>query len=62
MSYKDTPFEADTKVVNPFGEHVWLKQKHQSNNESYLTDCCLVGAECDHHAKLANSQRAQGEE
>ncbi len=42
--------QADTKVTNHQGEHVWLRQINEG-----VTECCLVSAPCDRHAKIAKS-------
>lgn len=50
----------DRQVVNPFGDHVWLKQMPPllpSLPKGYVTECCFVDNPCDHH----RSQTAEGD-
>ena len=57
-------WEEDTKVVNHFGEHVWLKAlfvnvEYESVDPRIpgarrigITECCSVAASCTRHREL----------
>lgn len=41
----------DMAVINPFGEHVWLKPCYDANGARIgVTDCCSVDDPCPRHA------------
>jgi len=43
-------WEADTKIVNHFHEHVWLKTLFDADGKRMgITECCLVEDPCGHH-------------
>jgi hypothetical protein len=46
----------DMKVVNDFGEHVWLKPYIKNGKRIGITDCCFVDNPCEHHAKLQQEE------
>ncbi len=45
-------WKPDTKVVNDFGEYVWLKRLFQDEKQIGITDCCFVEAPCRHHTEI----------
>lgn len=42
----------DKKVVNHFGEHVWLKACIVDGKRLGVTDCCFVDSPCERHAAM----------
>jgi len=55
---KTLRWEADMKVVNDFGEHVWLKPHYLNGKRIGITDCCFVDSPCERHRAL-NKQQAE---
>jgi len=49
-------WKEDMKVLNAFGEHVWLKPLLVDGKRIGITDCCFVSDPCDHHKKIAAIQ------
>lgn len=47
-------WKPDTKVVNPFGEYVWLKRLFRDEKQIGITDCCFVAAPCRFHLQVQN--------
>jgi hypothetical protein len=47
-------WKEDQAVINPFGEHVWLKPHFVDGQRTGITDCCFVDDPCEHHQRLAN--------
>jgi hypothetical protein len=46
---------ADRCVINPFGEHVWLKQVTATESiPAHITDCCPVDEPCERHRRMAS--------
>lgn len=45
-------WKEDTKVVNAFGEHVWLKPCFLNGKRIGITDCCFVNSPCEWHFAL----------
>jgi hypothetical protein len=41
--------QADTKIKNHEGEHVWLKRI-----KGGVTECCPVDTPCDYHKRLTH--------
>ena len=64
-------WKPDQQIINPFGEHVWLKQVTREECErdfreagldpakahAYITYCCYVGDECDRHKPLSDTRQ-----
>lgn len=49
-------WKADMKIVNDFGEHVWLKPLIVNDKRIGITDCCFVDNPCERHAKLQQEE------
>ena len=48
-------WKEDTKVITPFGEHVWLKPCYNAVGKRIgITECCFVNDPCEHHKKVAS--------
>lgn len=45
-------WKPDQQIINPFGEHVWLKQM-----PGYITDCCFASEPCDRHAGPTDKEK-----
>ena len=45
-------WKPDTKVVNDFGEYVWLKRLFQDGKQIGITDCCFVETSCHRHTEI----------
>ena len=48
-------WRADQIITNHFGERVWLRQSDARS----ITDCCLVVAPCEYHARLVQPAPAK---
>jgi len=70
--YRSLNWKADMKIINDFGEHVWLKPLYVDNNykavepshpeakRSGITDCCFVNNPCDRHKKMQELEGVAG--
>lgn len=45
-------WKEDMKIVNDFGEHVWLKPFIVNGKRIGITDCCFVSEPCPRHRKI----------
>jgi len=54
---RDLCWKEDMKVVNPFGEYVWLKPLFVAGTRVGITDCCFVASPCLHHAQMERNQK-----
>ena len=45
-------WKEDMKVVNPFGDYVWLKPLYVEGERLGITDCCFVANPCEYHRIL----------
>jgi hypothetical protein len=50
-------WEENSKVINPFGEYVWLKPCYNEKGErTGITDCCHVDDPCEYHKKQNHTE------
>ena len=53
---RDLRWKEDMKVINPFGEHVWLKPYVKNGQRIGITDCCFVSEPCSHHKTMQHCE------
>lgn len=46
-------WDADSCVVNHFGDRVWLRPFIVDGERVGITECCFADEPCDRHAKMA---------
>ena len=66
---RDLRWREDMKVINPFGEHIWLKPLFVDGSFNSvepqapdahrigITDCCFVASPCLYHARMERNQK-----